>query len=207
MVSFAPVAVGQSTAPPAAKPAVLHRVGDSKVDGASASEGMTLFDGNVVEALSNYVDFTVPGGTVRVLPAAKVQYHANLVELQNGGTTVTTDSAFAVHMECLSVTPVSTSHTVYAVMQSEGRVFVTTDKGEVLVKGSRREMRVPEGKTLAVGAWCKPGEYMQWAGNGELPLKVLYGAVLGASPSIYLWRRCENMSPPRPDCGSSNSSH
>jgi hypothetical protein len=210
MLLSATVIMGQSPAAPAAQPAqpaVLHLVGDSRVDGAAASEGMTIFDRNVVEALRNYVDFTLPGSTVRVLPAAKVQYGANRVELQDGGATVNTSSEFAVHMNCLSVTPVSTSQTAYAVIPHDGRLFVTTEKGEVLVKGSRREMRVPEGKTLAIGAWCKPGEYMQWAGNNELPLKVLYGAVVGASPSIFLWRRCEKSSPDRPDCGPSNSSH
>jgi hypothetical protein len=145
---------------------------------------MAAFPDDEVKTHSdNVANITFAGNALTVLGKSQIKLHENSSELLSGGTVVATTTRFMVRSSCFSAEPVSSNSSRYFVYPYQGRIYIQSEIGELLVK-ARREMRVPAGKTLAITLCGKPGERVQFANKTEFPFKTVFGGALAGLATV-----------------------
>ncbi len=144
---------------------------------------MAAFPKDVVETHSNNLaKLTFQGNILTLLGHSKITLLPDAAQLQGGGIVVSTQTKYEVHAECLSVVPVSAAAR-FSVTPYAGRIYVHAEQGEVLVKKTasvQREVRIPEGKTLAITHACKPGGLLDFATDNDMAYKIAMGGAAAA---------------------------
>jgi hypothetical protein len=148
---------------------------------------MAAFPGDVVETHSDHFSrLTLEENGLTLLGKSKIQLLPNAANLMSGGIVVSTDTKYEVRTDCFSVVPVSKS-TKFSVTPYEGRIYVYAEQGDAVVrktKPGQREVRVPQGKTLAIANACKPGERMDFAGQSDTAFKIAMGAAAASGVAV-----------------------
>ena len=160
---------------------------------------MTVFPEDEVETHTDKVaNLTARGTSLNVLGKSHIKYHVESAELLSGGTSVSTTSRFMIKSGCFSAQPAAETGSRYSVVPYQGRIYIHAEQGDLLVK-TKREMRVPSGKTVAITSCGKPGEVVQFAGDSNVISKLLFGSAVatGAASSIIIKQAISGECPTR----------
>ena len=133
---------------------------------------------DVVETHTNHsASITFKDNTLTLLGNSRIRVRENAADLLSGGVSVTSKGRYAIQSDCLTVVPVP-QEARYSVVPYQNRIYIDAEQSNVSVKSnkSKREMSVPQGKTLAVTNACKPGELMDFAGQNDTWYKAAIGA-------------------------------
>ena len=146
---------------------------------------MAAFTNDVVETHSDqFSKLTLKGNNLALLGKSKMQLLPNAAKLLDGGIVVTTETNFEVRSECFSVIPVSKS-AKFSVTPYQGRLYVYAERGDAMVKTMKsREMRVPQGKTLAITNPCQPGGRMDFASDADTRYLIAMGAAAAGGTAV-----------------------
>jgi len=143
---------------------------------------MAAYPDDRIETHSDkHASVTLNGNSIVVLGNSNLKLEANAAELVSGGTVVKSSTQYVVHSSCFSVQPAGPA--TYSVVPYQGRIYIHAEQGDIIVK-TRREMRVPAGKTVAIAACGKPAETLDFAGNREWPYKLVFGGATGAGIAV-----------------------
>jgi hypothetical protein len=163
-------------APTSQLSAMLTAGPHTTVDGTRVVDRMTVFPGDSIETHEQLpADLVVKGTTLRVLGKSQVEFHDTWAELRSGGASVTTTTAFQLKSKCFSAEPASVKNTRFTVTPETGRILVTAEEGDVLLH-TRKELRIPVGKTAAITSCGLPQENTSLI-NGKSHLKYILGGV------------------------------
>ena len=147
---------------------------------------MAAFPDDVVESHSDkFSKLTFKGNNLALLGKSKMQLLPNAAKLLDGGIVVSTDTNFEVHSECFAVTPTSKS-AKFSVTPYQGRMYVYAEQGDAVVKATKfsREMRVPQGKTVAITDPCKPGGRIDFASDADKIYLIVMGGAAAAGTAV-----------------------
>lgn len=145
---------------------------------------MAAFPKDVVETHSNNLaKLTFQGNILTLLGHSKITLLPDAAQLQGGGIVVSTATKYEVRGECFSVVPVAAT-AKFSVTPYAGRMYVHAEQGDLLVKktgaASQREVRVPQGKTLAITHACKPGGRLDFASDNDTAYKIAMNGAAAA---------------------------
>jgi hypothetical protein len=166
--------------------AVVSAGPSTTVSGTMVVDKMAAFPEDDVETHSNKMaNLTFTGNSLTVLGNSHIKLHEESADLISGGMVVSTASRFIVQSSCFSAQPVKATGSRYSVSPYQGRIYIHADQGDLLVK-TRREIRIPAGKTVAITSCGKPGEMVQFAGGNDGTLKAIFAGALAAGVGVAI---------------------
>lgn len=171
---------------PAGGTAIVSGGPETTVGNVHVVTTMAAFPDDIVETHSEqFSKLTFAGNSLTLLGKSKIQLLPNAAKLLSGGIVISTDTHYEVQTDCLSVAPVS-KPTRFSVTPYQGRTYVHAEQGDAVVRKDKpaREIRVPQGKTLAITNACKPGERMDFASDGDKAFKIAMVAATAAGAAV-----------------------
>lgn len=185
------LAVQSMAAGPPAFTAIVSGGSATTVGDVQVVNTMAAFPKDVVETHSNNLaKLTFQGNILTLLGNSKIALLPDAAQLRGGGIVVATTTRYEVRSECFSAIPVSAT-AKFSVTPYAGRTYVHAEQGDVLVRktaSTAREVRVPEGKTLAITNPCQPGGRLDFASDNDTAYKIALGggAAAGAATACSL---------------------
>lgn len=124
--------------------AILHAQGGVWVNGYEAHDSTAVFPGDLIEIKQGFsANLTLEGNTILIQAESVAKLGDNLMELDHGGVSVTTSTAFKVKVNCLTVVPVSKAWTEYDVTDVNGTIPVAARKSDVNVEREMKGRNIP----------------------------------------------------------------
>lgn len=112
--------------------ALLHSDGGVWVNGTEVANSTTVFPGDLIETKAGFVaDLAADGSALLIQGESIVKFQGNYLILEHGNVAVATSTAFAVHVNCIKVEPVSKDRTQYDVIHLSTKVEVAAHKDDV----------------------------------------------------------------------------
>jgi hypothetical protein len=115
--------------------AVVHSSGGVWVNGAEVTDSIAVFPGDLLETKPGFVaNLDATGSSVLIQGESVVKFQGDYLILEHGGVAVGTSTLLSVHVNCLSVEPLSNERTQYDVTDVNGTVQVAAHKNDVNIK-------------------------------------------------------------------------
>jgi hypothetical protein len=115
--------------------AVLHSSGGVWVNGAEVTFSTAVFPGDLLETRPGFVaNLDATGSSVLIQGESVVKFQGNYLILEHGSVAVGTSTAMSVHVNCLTVEPLSNERTQYDVTDVSGTVQVSAHKNDVNIR-------------------------------------------------------------------------
>jgi len=129
--------------------AMLFPQGKVNVNGTALASSSALFTGdNVTTGSDSGVVLTERGATVQLAANSKLSFAPDVLELPDGGATVSTTSAVRAHTMNLTVEPTSAALTRYILVHRGNQVGVAALAGQVRLNDGRQQMVLDSGKAV-----------------------------------------------------------
>ena len=115
--------------------AILHTRGGVWVNGTEVADSTAIFPGDSLETKSGFVaNLSAEGSSVLIQGESVVKFQGNYLVLEHGSVAVGTSTSMSVHVDCLSVEPISNDRTQYDVTNLTGKVEVAARTNDVNIK-------------------------------------------------------------------------
>ena len=181
--------------------AILHTQGGVWVNGSEVPDSTAIFPGDLLETKAGFAaNLTADGSAVLIQPESIVKFQGDVLVLEHGSVSLGTSKAMQVHVNCLTVVPVSTEWTQYEVTDITGKVLVAARKNDVKINREGGPARLSKESEGARGAIVHEGEQgtreesqvcgappgPATAGNALNPKWIAAGAAAGSGILILL---------------------
>jgi len=112
--------------------AIVHSKGGVWINGAETVDSTSVFPGDLLETKPGFVaNLDAEGSSVLIQPESIVKFQSNFLSLEHGSVAVGTSLSMSVHVNCITVEPVSSERTQYDVVDVTGTVQVAAHKSDV----------------------------------------------------------------------------
>lgn len=131
--------------------AVVHSKGGVWVNGAEIADSTAIFPGDILETKPGSVaNLDAEGSSVLMQQESVVKFQSNSLSLEHGSVSVGTSTGMSVHVNCITVGPISNDRTQYDVSDLSGTVQVAAHKNDVNITHSIAPRKtVPDSKSPA----------------------------------------------------------
>jgi hypothetical protein len=114
--------------------AILHNDGGVLVNGIPASNSSAIFLHDLVQTQQgNGAKIDADGSTVTVQPDTIVRFEGDELDLDHGGLQLNTSRGMRVHVNCMTVIPLTQEWTRYDVVEVDGKMMVAAHQNDVKI--------------------------------------------------------------------------
>ena len=172
--------------------AMLHTNGKTWVNGSPAPAAAAVFPGDMVQTEGDTAaNINSTGSNVAILPGSLIKFESTALGLDHGSVTVSTSRKMAMHAGNVTVTPSSDSWTEFRVSESNGKVLIMADKGDLNVQDEAGSSTISSGQHTMRYASFKDrdrnGGAAPAAGGGILDSPIIVGVGGAAVGSLVTW--------------------
>jgi len=193
--------------------AMLYTNGAAWLNGSEVPKTAAVFSGDMLQTRpDSTASIQSNGSNVMVLADSLVKFEGPAVELEHGAVRVTTSRGLAARAGDVTIKPAGDSWTEFQVTDTDGRVQIAANKGDVTVQDDKGTTTVTQGQETTRDDTTNPEKKKKRRrrGTGAAPAAgggvmssapVVYGGLAGAGAiGIWVWTRHEP--PVSPACPS-----
>jgi hypothetical protein len=165
--------------------AILHANGTAWVNGSVVPKSAAVFAGDMVQTRpDSSAHIGAAGSSVMVFSDSLVKFEGPAIRVEHGTVRVTTSQKLAARLGEVTVKPAGNSWTEFQVMDVDGTVQITANKGNVIVQDQQGSTTLQEGQQTTRDDTSNP-EKKKRKRRGAGAATAAGGGILSSSPAIY----------------------
>jgi hypothetical protein len=194
--------------------AMLYTNGAAWLNGSEVPKSAAVFAGDMLQTRpDSTASLQANGSNVMVLADSLVKFEGPALELEHGGVRVTTSRGLAAHAGNVTVKPASNSWTEFQVTDTDGRVQIAANKGDVTVQDDKGTATVTQGQQTTRDDTTDTEKKKKKRRRGAGAATAAGGGIMSSTPVLYgglaavggaaIWIWTREPSPVSPACPTS----
>ncbi len=182
--------------------AMLHAKGTAWLNGAPTPASTAVFSGDMVQTDANSAaQITDTGSSVSVMSGSLVRFEGKALGLSHGGVMVATSRKFSARVGSVTVSPASEGWTQFQVNETDGKVQIVAQKGDLTVSDTDGTTTLASGQRTTRSNYAdskKGGGAAPAAGGGILDSPWAIGVGAAAAGGLIGWALAQGSQPLSP---------